>query len=72
MNHHDLLMQISFRHQGFDSPELARRRENLSVFERETREARPRRGSETIRRNLHALAVVSPKRRRAAAAHGRG
>jgi len=38
-----------------DSPELARRRENLASFEREAREARRPRRREFVRRNLNSL-----------------
>ena len=55
MNQHALLMHTVTRYQHLDSPELARRRENLARFEREAREARQRRGSEFIRRRLNAI-----------------
>jgi hypothetical protein len=46
MNQH-LLMHTVMRYQNPDSPELARRRENLTLFEREAREARRRPRSES-------------------------
>ena len=55
MNQHALLMHTVMRYQHLDSPELARRRENLARCKREAREARQRRGSEFIRRRLNAL-----------------
>ena len=56
MNQH-LLMHAVMRHQNPDSPELARRRENLTRFEREAREARRRRRSEFTNRLLNALSA---------------
>ena len=57
MNQHALLMHTTMRYQNFDSPELARRRENLASFEREAREARRRRRRAFVRRNLNGLRV---------------
>ena len=57
MNQHALLMYTTMRYQNVDSPELARRRENLASFERETREASRRRRREFVRRNLNSLSA---------------
>jgi hypothetical protein len=57
MNQHALLMHTTMRYQSLDSPELARRRENLASFERETREARRRRRREFVRRTLNGFSV---------------
>jgi hypothetical protein len=54
MDQHALLMHTVMRNQNLDSPELARRRENLASFERE---ARRRRRREFVRRNLNSLSV---------------
>jgi hypothetical protein len=56
MNQH-LVMHTVTRYQNPDSPELARRRENLTLFEREAREARRRRRSEFTNRLLNALSA---------------
>jgi hypothetical protein len=56
MNQH-LLMHTVMRYQNPDSPELARRRENLTLFEPEAREARRRRRSEFTNRLLNALSA---------------
>ena len=53
MNQHTLLTHTTMR----DSPELARRRENLASFEREAREARRRRRRAFVRRTLNGLGV---------------
>ena len=53
MNQHTLLTHTTRR----DSPELARRRENLASFEREAREARRRRRRAFVRRSLNGLRV---------------
>ncbi len=57
MNQYALLMHTVMRYQNLDSPELARRRENLASFEREAREARRRRRREFVRRNLNSLSA---------------
>ncbi len=57
MNQYALLMHTVMRYQNLDSPELARRRENLASFEREAREARRRRRRAFVRRNLNRLSV---------------
>ena len=53
MNQHTLLTHTTMR----DSPELARRRENLASFEREAREARRRRKRAFVRRTRNGLSV---------------
>jgi len=50
MNHHALLMHTLIRDAHVDSPESARRREQLLWLERETREARRRRRRARVRR----------------------
>jgi hypothetical protein len=57
MDQHALLMHTVMRYQNLDSPELARRRENLASFEREAREARRRRRRAFVRRTLNGLSV---------------
>lgn len=52
-----LLMHTVMRYENRDSPELARRRENSTLFEREEREARLRRTSELTNRLLNALSA---------------
>lgn len=55
MNDHALLIQTLMRHASVDSPENARRRERLSLLEREAREAHKLRRRERIRRAWNAL-----------------
>ena len=57
MNQHAPLMHTVMRYQHLDSPELARRRENLAVSEREAREERRRRRRKFLRRNLNGLSA---------------
>jgi hypothetical protein len=49
---------LPMHYQHLDSPELARRRENLASFEREAREARRRRRRAFVSRNLNGLRVL--------------
>jgi hypothetical protein len=57
MDQHALLMYMVMRYRHLDSPELARRRENLASFEREAREARRGRRRAFVRRTLNCFNV---------------
>jgi hypothetical protein len=60
MNDHALLIHALMRHASVDSPENVRRRERLSLLEREARLAHRRRRRERIRGAWNAL-IRSPR-----------
>jgi hypothetical protein len=55
MDRHALLIHTVIRHPQVDSPEIARRREQLLRLEQEAREARRHRRRERVRRARSAL-----------------
>ena len=58
MDQHTLLMRTLGRQPSFDSPEIARRREQLLVLERDAREMRRRRRRERVRLAWNALVAL--------------
>jgi hypothetical protein len=61
MNQHTVLTHTLIRHAHVDSPESARRREQLLWLEREARAARRRRRRERIRRAGNAVIAFHGK-----------